>query len=176
MIEIYLTNLGRYNEGDIVGQWLSLPLIDDMEQVLEEIEIDGKEYEEYFITDYQAPEGFTIHEYSNLNDLNEIAERLNSLQEYDLKALKLLLATGEFETDLLAIEEALNVLENGSFRIYSNCDDMSDVAAEIIEIGGHLDQLPEHLRYYFDFQSYGEQLDRDGHFFNVGNSTIVELF
>ena len=49
MINVYITNLGKYNEGHLIGKWLELPASnEEIEKVLKEIGIDGEEYEEYF--------------------------------------------------------------------------------------------------------------------------------
>ena len=53
-MEIFLTNLGKYVEGCLVGQWVKLPVPEDkLESVLKQIGIND-EYEEYFITDYET--------------------------------------------------------------------------------------------------------------------------
>jgi len=45
---VYLTNLGRYNEGVLQGKWLKLPASKEaLEKVLDEIGI-NEMYEEYF--------------------------------------------------------------------------------------------------------------------------------
>ena len=72
MMKIYLTNLGKYNEGQLVGEWVELPVSqEELKEVFERIGIDGKEYEEYFITDYEC-DFYQIGEYENLDTLNEI--------------------------------------------------------------------------------------------------------
>ena len=46
-MSIYLTNLGKYNEGYLIGKWVKLPVAaDKLDEVLEEIGI-NEEYEEY---------------------------------------------------------------------------------------------------------------------------------
>ena len=52
-ISIYLTNLGKYNEGELVGEWVELPVDDNFEQAFQDIGIND-EYEEWFITDYET--------------------------------------------------------------------------------------------------------------------------
>lgn len=55
MMRIYLTNLGKYNEGELVGEWVDLPIEkENLQEVFKRIGIDGKQYEEYFITDYEC--------------------------------------------------------------------------------------------------------------------------
>lgn len=46
MLKIYIANLGKYNEGELVGKWVELPC-EDLDEVLKEIEVvDGTAYEE----------------------------------------------------------------------------------------------------------------------------------
>lgn len=55
MISIFITNLGKYNEGELVGEWLELPATSkEIEHCLVQIGIDGIHYEEYFLTDYES--------------------------------------------------------------------------------------------------------------------------
>jgi hypothetical protein len=58
---VFITNLGRYNEGELVGEWLFLPTTKEgFADALERIGVDGERYEEYFITDYDIElSGFT---------------------------------------------------------------------------------------------------------------------
>lgn len=71
--KIYLTNLGKYTEGEHVGQWLNVPCSnDEFKQTLLNIGVDGVQYEEYFITDFEYLNG--VSEYSNIQEVNEIAK------------------------------------------------------------------------------------------------------
>ena len=55
LISAYVTNLGKYTEGELVGKWLDFPTTQTkINTVLKEIGIDGTRYEEIFITDYEA--------------------------------------------------------------------------------------------------------------------------
>ncbi|WP_422404511.1 antirestriction protein ArdA [Mammaliicoccus sp. JADD-157] len=77
---IYLTNLGKYNEGALVGQWLNVPCTnEEFKQALLNIGVDGVEYEEYFITDYEYLKG--ISEYSNIEEVNEIAVLSKTIED-----------------------------------------------------------------------------------------------
>ena len=58
--EAFVTNLGKYNEGMLVGEWVKLPTTEEeMQKVFERIGIGkqdefGQPYEEWFITDYEC--------------------------------------------------------------------------------------------------------------------------
>ena len=48
-ISVWVGNLGKYNEGELVGEWFSMPCADfdeEWEELMEAIGIDGKRYEE----------------------------------------------------------------------------------------------------------------------------------
>ena len=74
MFNVFITNLGKYNEGELVGEWVSLPC-DDLDAVYERIGID-EEYEEAFITDFETDFNYSVGEYESIEDLNECAEEL----------------------------------------------------------------------------------------------------
>ena len=79
----HVTNLGKYNEGHLVGDCLDFPVThEDMSvkeavnEMLCRIGVDGVLYEEYFITDYDCEiEGLTdcLGEYENLLLLHYLA-------------------------------------------------------------------------------------------------------
>ena len=150
-MEIFLTNLGKYNEGELVGKWISLPISsEELAEVLLEIGIDGAEYEEYFITDYEAP--FKVEEYDNLERLNEIAEDLETFTETQLKLLSVI--EGEFSD----IETAIDKVKDGEILYYediSNEEDLGQVIADYWEI-------PEHLASYIDYEAIGRSATYEG--------------
>ncbi len=56
----FITNLGKYNEGELVGEWVKFPTTaEEMKEVFKRIGIGQKDdfgnpYEEWFITDYDC--------------------------------------------------------------------------------------------------------------------------
>ena len=150
-MKIYLTNLGKYNEGELVGKWISLPISsEELAEVLLEIGIDGAEYEEYFITDYEAP--FRVEEYDNLERLNEIAEDLETFTETELKLFSAI--EGEFSD----IETVIDKVKGGEILYYediSNEEELGQVIADYWEI-------PEHLASYIDYEAIGRSATYEG--------------
>ena len=66
-MQVYIANLGKYNEGELVGDWFSFPL--DEEVIAERIGL-NVEYEEYAIHD---TDNFPmeISEYTSIEELVE---------------------------------------------------------------------------------------------------------
>ena len=76
-MRIYIANLGKYNEGELVGAWFTPPV--DFEEVKERIGLND-EYEEYAIHDYELP--FAIDEYTPIEEVNRLCEMVEDLPKY----------------------------------------------------------------------------------------------
>lgn len=169
-MKIYLTNLGKYNEGELVGEWVELPVLpEELEKVFERIGI-NEEYEEYFITDYEC-DLYEVGEYENIDTLNEIAERIKELDEEESKVVKALMQKLGYTLD-----EAIERVNNGDYRIYYDCDDMEDVAYQVVEDCGYLDKVPDNVAYYFDYESFGKDLGIEGTYIFTDDNEAIEIF
>src|SRR5690625_3022606 len=73
-MQVFITNLGKYNEGEINGAWFSPPI--DFEEVKERIGLNG-EYEEYAIFDYELP--FEIGEYTPISEVNRLCAMVEEI-------------------------------------------------------------------------------------------------
>ena len=175
MFRVFITNLGKYNEGELIGKWLDLPC-EDIESELASIGVsdepdeNGNYYEEYFITDFENDYNYKVGEYDSLDDLNEIAEELENLDEYEKEVVNAFIKNGS------DIEEALDGLRDGNYIVFSNCSDMTDVAEQYAEETGLLDNIPDNLRFYFDFEAYGRDMGIEGTFIFTDNGNCIELF
>lgn len=169
MLKIYLTNLGKYNEGFLVGEWVELPATDEeLEAVKTRIGINA-EYEEMFISDYETDvDGVEVGEYENLEELNELAESLENLDDDEMIAMQAMLLDG------YSFKEALEKVQDGDYRVYSGCDSMTDVAYEVVEECGYLDNVPENVSRYFDYEAFGRDLGIEGTYYNI-NGDMVEI-
>ena len=55
LFEAYITNLGKYNEGRLVGETLKFPATtEEVQALLKRIGVDGVRYEEIFITSFDG--------------------------------------------------------------------------------------------------------------------------
>lgn len=167
MLKIYVTNLRKYNNGKIIGEWISLPC-EGLEEVLNKISNNGND--ELFISDYETDiSNLKISEYDDILQLNEIAEEIDNLSDDEVIALQAYL---EQYND---IEQALEEVRQGNYTIYYDCDDMSDVAYQVVNESGLLDGVPEEVKIYFDYEAYGRDMDINRTFIQIDNS-FVELY
>lgn len=168
MLNIYITNLGKYNEGHLVGEWVKLPVSQkELEKVLERIGI-NEHYEEYFISDYETDiNNFKVGEHDSVNELNELAETLENLDEYEREIVEVMISEG------YELKEAIE--HKDDCLIYNDCHDMEDVAIEYVKETGLLNSIPEHLRNYFDYEAFGCDMSFEGHFVFTSNGNCVQI-
>ena len=178
-IEGFITNLGKYNEGELIGEWIEFPISDDeLQVVLKEIGCyyvdDGGvehnvEYEEFFFTDWNNDIAFDFGEYPDLEEVNEFAERVEALDDDEQEYIELLM--DGYTTD---INTALKIIETDGFRIWNDCNDMSDVAYYYIEEARMLDNVPSAIADYFDYKALGRDMAIEGTFLE-GNGYYLEV-
>ena len=169
MMNIYLTNLGKYNEGELIGEWVQLPISnEELQKVFERIGI-NKEYEEYFITDYEC-DFYEIGEYENIDTLNEIAEKIDNLDEEQEQVVKVLMSECGYDLD-----DAIEKAESGDYRIYADCNDMTDVAYAVVEECDYFRNVPETVARYFDYEAFGRDLGIEGSFHFLDNGDCIEI-
>lgn len=172
-ISVFITNLGKYNEGELVGEWLALPTTSEhITQRLERIGIDGIQYEEFFLTDYESSvSGISdyISEYSNLNELNYLASRLEELSSNDIEIYEAVIDIGGH---VQSVADLINLVDNlDCFQCLWNVSDEYDLGFYWIEESGcyNLKDLGN-LANYFDYEKYGRDiaLEQGGTFCSSG--------
>lgn len=168
MLRIYLTNLGKYNEGYLISEWVTLPVDDDeLEEVKKRIGI-NEHYEEWFITDYESDiDGVEVHEYSSIEKLNDIAAMLEDCDESDIEIISALLSEG------YTMEEAIE--KKDDCCIWYDCDNMTDIAYKLCDDYDILRNIPDELKAYFDFEAYGRDLAFENTFIFTNAGNCVEI-
>ena len=117
MLNVFLTNLGKYNEGELVGKWVSLPC-DDIEAELEEIGVGAEPYEEYFIT---------VKAYLEVES-NDIEEALEALPRCAFYANTTLEEMAQEEVEAMNLPEiALRYFDFAAYARDMNCSGYTEV-------------------------------------------------
>ena len=172
----FITNLGKYNEGELVGEWVKFPTTaEEMKEVFKRIGIGqrddfGHPYEEWFITDYDCyVDGLysKLGEYENLDELNYLASKLDEMSESEYAQFQ---AGMEMGDHCGSLQEIINLTENlDCYEVYPHIEDYDDLGRYYIE---ELDvmQVPEHLQNYIDYEAYGRDvaMEENGSFTDQG--------
>lgn len=195
MLNVWIGNLGKYNEGELVGEWLKLPVSkQELDTFLREkvglqltqaevdkaLEEEGVCYEEYMINDYETDLPIKISEYENLDNLNllaTIAENVN-----DMDAINAYVdSQGE-----MTLEELANLMEQEDDIAYFRfSNDSSSMSAEekmgykMADATGLLSTLQKlQIEEFFDFEGYGSSWENgditilDNGYIDFGDSDI----
>ena len=154
----FITNLGKYNEGYLIGEWVDFPIDEDkFDEILKKNGIGEDGYDEWFVTDYESNlPGFDwneLGEYTSYDKLQEFGEKID---EINASGMGTAIANAyEVTGDL---QQAIDGILNGNIIFYDGVDSAYDLGAEIIE-GVYGDNIPEDLfDSYFDYEALGRDL------------------
>lgn len=189
--EVFVTNLGKYNEGFLIGEWVKFPVTDEeMQKLFQRIGINAV-YEEWFITDYDVSDPAIydlLGEYESLSELNYLAHRIMEMQESEMfwqAVLELGESTG-------SVQDLINLTENmDCYDFLQGVNSDYDLGYYWIEESGCYDtsQLG-HLSSYIDFESFGRDVrfvesgmftdhgyvrSNGGRFVDIYNGTIEDI-
>lgn len=177
--EAFVTNLGKYNEGELVGEWVQFPTSEEeMKKVFERIGIGSKDefgqvYEEWFITDYECPlHGVydMLGEYENLDKLNYLAARIDELDKWEQEKLVAVMEGGCDEVS--DIDDLINLTFNlDAYDFIPDIHDESDLGYYYVhEAGIYSEKDLGPLANYIDYERFGRDIamDENGRFTDEG--------
>lgn len=186
VISIFLTNLEKYNEGDLIGEWVELPTTkENLSQVMKRIGIGSKDafgqpYEEWFISDYDCEIDYLtrcLGEHENLNELNYLAAKIEDLDEYDFKMFESVL---EYDggAGIRGAADVINAIENlDCYQLYDGAYNERDLGWCLLEEEGiyDLDKLGN-LRNYIDYEAFGRDFsfEVEGGFVGGGFLEVID--
>ena len=178
-----MTNLGKYNEGQLVYERVAFPTdTETVQAALKKIGIDGIRYEEIFIADYDGdmPQLHKhLGEYESIDELNHLACLLSELNEYELEVFEAVMDSGEYTG---SVKDLINLAQNlDSYNFYSDIHTEEELGRMYIQ---ELEAVPvpEHLIDYIDYEAYGRdvRINEDGHLapggYVVGGGSFVEHY
>ena len=122
VFEAYITNLGKYAEGQLVGETLKFPATtEEVQSLLKNIVVDGVRYEEFFITAFDGDVmGLYdyLTEYENLDELNHLAHLISELDSDEIETLEAVLNKGDHRR--IFMEQERNSNRNAELAMEQN--------------------------------------------------------
>ena len=170
MLKLFITDLAAYNNGFLVGEWVTLPLSGkELYMAINQILSEGEHlcqsdvtHEEVFITDYEW-EGqslFNVGEYDSPWDVNDDLGKVYELSDYQQRAVAFLLGeqlTYEVDDAILKADDVI-IHENQS---------LEDVAYELMQECYEVDKLPPIIANNIDYEGIARELDYDGTYWEI---------
>lgn len=187
-MEVYVANLGKYNEGELVGGWVSLPRpkaeLDAFLRDTVGLELDAYKgfeaamrgevvYEEYAIHDFDITglPGLDTSsiEYASLDALNALAALAGTLNEDDLERVA---AMAECDGSLSPLEYANLAAQADEIPFYpydffgseraENWSNAEKLGYTLTEESLAIKMLEEEgMGDFFDFERYGESMSQE---------------
>ena len=183
VFEAYITNLGKYAEGQLVGETLKFPATtEEVQSLLKNIGVDGVRYEEFFITAFDGDVmGLYdyLTEYENLDELNHLAHLISELDSDEIETLEAVLNKGDHTS---SVADIINLVHNlDCYELHPGVTDDETLGRIYVEDMELLD-VPDNVLPYFDFEAYGRdmRINEGGHFapggyvFNNGGSFVEQ--
>lgn len=154
--KVAVTNLGMYNEGSLNYEWLNVPCErEEFSAALKRIGVDGVNYEEYFMSDYEGLRG--ISEYSSFDEINTAAQIAELVTE----------TANEYANGAVSSDEVSNAIHSTLSELLPDDHDADDVetildmlhiftASSYTDIDGFTRPLDAYDA-YFDFLRYNDE-------------------
>ena len=167
IFEAYVTNLGKYNEGELLSEPLKFPAAtEEVQAVLKRIDVEGLRYEEYFMAEYVSDiPGLaqSLGEYADIDELNHLAHLLSELNESELDIFSAAVSAGEHTA---SVGDLINLVHNiGCYDFYRGITDDETLGRIYVDDLEMLD-VPDQVKPYFDYEAYGRDacIHENGHF------------
>lgn len=166
VFDAFITNLGKYNEGELVGEWVGFPVTpEEMQEVFKRIGIGqtdefGQPYEEWFIADYDCPiPGLydCLGEYASLDELNYLANKIEEMSVSEQECFEAAVELGEYTG---SVQDLINLTENlDCYELYSDIHSDSDLGYYWVEESGAYDTgAMGALSNYIDYEGFGRDI------------------
>lgn len=168
-MSVCLQDLSAYNLGYLSYKWVDLPISnEELGATLQEIGVDGVMHEEYMIADYDSdlPLCKEYGEFAGVEELNELAKRVQELDEDQARALVV-------ASEVVGLTEELDAVEDYAYVMHQDAVTMADVAYEHIRECYDLDAMGP-LAAYIDYEAFGRDLDIEGTYIHCDDG-ILEL-
>jgi antirestriction protein len=163
VIEAFVTNAGKYAEGDLRGEWLTFPArTEDVKALLSKIGVDGVLYEEYFITAYDSKvDGLcnNLSQYEGIDELNYLAALLDDMVHSEIEIFEAALELGDHTS---SAKDLINLTQNLDCYHYADGIDDEESLGRFFVDELNMLEIPEHLEKYFDYEAYGRDVSING--------------
>jgi len=164
MSQVHYWELSNYNGGVLIGKWFELTgktYVEHSQEITAWMEAltksTGELCEEWILGDV---DGVPVQFYGEWSICESFFDYMEALENttLDVEAFE---AGMELGIDLDRIEESYH----GEYK------DDTDLAYEYVDSTGLLSEVPENIKNYFDYESFGRDLSMDfsehnGHYFN----------
>ena len=155
--KIWIGNLGRYNEGHLIGEWISLPCTaEELDNLYARIGI-NEYYEEIFIADVENCY-IDIGEFESIPELNEMVQAVLKVDDDNLVQ-----AVFEYES-VCSAGDAIEILETIQDDYYLLGDIRTHEDYGHYRIENYHKKLDDFIKHHLDYEGIGRNAEINGEY------------
>ena len=165
-MRVFITDLAAYNEGHLVGKWITLPMSKlKLHKVIRDVLREGERvsgttgHEEIFISDSEGD--ITVNAHDPLFELNKYVCAVQDLSDYDLLKLNFLQQEGFNQYEVLENGIDSYEVEIYDYRGTQSLSDTYELLAEDLIEDGVFGAIPVPLQSYIDTTAIARDLQFD---------------
>lgn len=170
ILDAYISNY------DNQGEWVDMTLpVEDIQEIVDRLTNNGMR--DYRISDYRSDYisvGLDT-DFLSVNDMIDLANEVERLANAYSDAAAVSAIVEAADAYKSGNESIADFISSHEFYLYDNCASMADVAYNILEESGRIDELPDWSQGYFDYTKFGRDLEIEGQFYFAGNDLYVEI-
>lgn len=168
--KVFIANVGEYASGNLIGEWMSLPISrEEAEKVFDRVR-NGAEDFEYIITEYDTSvKGLSANlgEHENISCLNYLAGELSNLDEQGMTIYESIVSAEVMPG--INIEDYINLTANlDAYSLLEGVRNEDELGRATID----RDKISSlgNLAMYFDYEAYGRDfsINTSGNFVEAG--------
>ena len=163
-VKIFITNLAKYNAGDLVGDWVELPIYDDDELTETIAKVIESETDEHFITDYEGD--VVINEHDSIVELNDFVREIEGFSESDQIAAIFLVN----EINMSYAESLEHYQDVTAYDVKT----LKELAEYLVDEGYYGD-IPESIIRYIDYDAIANDLHCGGGYHEFNGMVLYYL-
>ena len=163
MLNIFISDLGRYNAGELTGKWYDMETEEGREEAAQAVaDIEENGSGEYFISDYESDWADISASIGGFEEIAEVMAQVDELNETDKEIFKAVYSLEMYDMDdilrivrdceyiFVDVEEWAKTLEDPFTNLAKYYVDSG-----LIEVGGIAER-------YFDYEKFGRDLELNG--------------
>lgn len=163
MLNIFISDLGRYNAGELTGKWYDMESEEGREEAAQAVvDIEENGSGEYFISDYESDWVNISASVGGFEEINEVMAQVDELDETDKEIFKAIYSLEMYDMDgiLRIVNDREYIFVEVAEVDKMFADPFTDLAYYYVENGIiEVDGIAER---YFDYERFGHDIMLNG--------------
>lgn len=163
MLNIFISDLGRYNAGELTGKWYDMETEEGREEAAQAVaDIVENGSGEYFISDYESDWVEVSASVGGFEEIAEVMAQVDELHETDQEIFKAI-----YSLEMYDMDDILRIVRDSEYTFVEVeewekrlADPFTELAHYYVDSG--VIEMDETAERYFDYERFGNDLNLNG--------------